>query len=465
MSRKSGHLSRRKLLGGVIAGPAAVPFVPSWAGAANMSQFDTADLRGTIDAGSQGLIAGTTDDQSRLLQAVLDRASEDGKPVFLPPGIYLVSNITLPENTRITGVPGATRLAYSGGGHFLMSRNASHVELTGLVLDGQNRAVDEYAGATLSISGAGLAVIDNCQIVGSLETGIRIDRSRGRIERTTVSGAMGLCGIYALENRGLSILNNQVGDCSNGGISIHRWQSGEDRTIVSGNRVFQIGATEGGTGQNGNGIKVFRADSVMVANNFVHDCAYSAIRANASSNIQVTGNHCARSGETAIHAEFAYNGAMIANNVVDGGASGISIANFRDGGRMAVCTGNLVRNIDAEPPNGGAGDFGSGISVEADATVTGNVIENIARFGLVLGWGPYLRDVVASSNVIRDAETGIYVSVVDGAANTVISDNVISGSRKGAIIGYLWDKPVTKDMGSGNNFGYRHLELERNRVG
>jgi uncharacterized secreted repeat protein (TIGR03808 family) len=132
---------------------------------------------------------------------------------------------------------------------------------------------------------------------------------------------------------------------------------------------------------------------------------------------------------------------------------------------MAVCSGNLVRNIRDSAPYGEPGEFGTGISVEADCSVTGNVVENIERFGMVIGWGPYLRDVVASSNVIRDADTGIYVSVVEGAASTVISDNVISGSSKGAIVGYRWNEPVTKDMGSGKNFGYRHLAIERNRVG
>ena len=41
------------------------------------------------------------------------------------------------------------------------------------------------------------------------------------------------------------------------------------------------------------------------------------IRANSASNVSVTGNQCFRSGETAIYAEFAFEGALIGDNVID----------------------------------------------------------------------------------------------------------------------------------------------------
>jgi hypothetical protein len=72
-----------------------------------------------------------------------------------------------------------------------------------------------------------------------------------------------------------------VRDCANGGILVHRWSVGEDATIVARNRVMRIAARAGGTGQNGNGINIFRAGNVMVTDNHVSDCAFSAIRANS----------------------------------------------------------------------------------------------------------------------------------------------------------------------------------------
>ncbi|TIR78362.1 MAG: TIGR03808 family TAT-translocated repetitive protein, partial [Mesorhizobium sp.] len=79
----------------------------------------------------------------------------------------------------------------------------------------------------------------------------------------------------------------------------------------------------------------FRAGNVIISANVVSDCAFSAIRANSSSNLQITGNTCSRSGETGIYSEFSFEGAILSNNLVDGAANGISIVNFNEGGRMA----------------------------------------------------------------------------------------------------------------------------------
>lgn len=459
------RINRRHLL----AGLAGVPIL----GASNIASaqstseklpFSLADLRGTANANELGLRPGTIDDQSRLLQDILDRANKEDKPVFLPPGNYFVSNLLLPPRTRLMGVPGASRLIYSGNGHLLLAENAAHIELTGLVIDGANRGLHSYAEAAVRMNNVDHLVIDNCQIMGSIEKGIQVDRSKGRIERNRISGAGGDCGIYAFENRGLLIANNEITDCVNGGILVHRWTMGEDGTIVSGNRISRIGAGNGGTGQWGNGINVFRAGNVMVSNNHISDCAFSAIRSNAGNDVQITGNTCLRSGETAIYSEFEFNGAVISNNIINGGGRGISIANFLQGGRLAVVSGNLIRNINTPSPYKDDDHLWfEGISVEADTVVTGNVIEDAQNFGLILGWGPYLRDLVVTSNVIRGSKTGIAVSVVEGSGPTHIADNTITGASLGAVVGYRWKDAVTGELAGTEQSGFQHLTVERNR--
>ena len=62
--------------------------------------------------------------------------------------------------------------------------------------------------------------------------------------------------------------------------------------------------------------------------------------------------------------------------------------------------------------------------------MTGNVIEAAPTFGIGLGWGPYLRNVIASNNIIRDAGEGIAVSVVKGAGSTSITGNIIDRAKK-----------------------------------
>jgi uncharacterized secreted repeat protein (TIGR03808 family) len=179
---------------------------------------------------------------------------------------------------------------------------------------------------------------------------------------------------------------------------------------------MRISARAGGTGQNGNGINIFRAGNVMVTNNHVSDCAFSAIRANQASNIQIVSNQAIRSGETAIYAEFSFEGAVIASNLIDGGTVGISVANFNEGGRLASLTGNIIRNLSTKGPYPAEhAGFGIGIAIEADAAVSGNVIEGAPKWGVLMGWGPFLRSVNFTGNTIRNSGAGVAVSVVEGA--------------------------------------------------
>ena len=456
-------LDRRRLLG-FAAGAAMFSLVPGKAAAAKASGAKSSSRTGGIDPGDFGVRPSATDDQSKAFGKMLKAASDANQPIVLPPGTYIVSGLILPPRVRLAGTAGATRLIHGGGGPFLSGENADHVEFSGLVFDGANQYLGESVSGLLDLRSVKTLSIDNCQVNGASKNGIALQRAAGRIERCFISGAAD-AGIWSVDGAGLSISGNSVIDCANGGILVHRRQTAEDGTMVTANRISRIAARNGGTGQNGNGINVFRAGGVLVSGNVVADCAFSAIRANSGSNVQITGNSCLRSGETALYSEFTFEGAVIANNVVDGAANGISIVNFNEGGRMATCSGNIVRNLSTTgpyPPE--VGGFGIGIGVEADTTVSGNIVENAPLYGMQLGWGPYLRNVVATGNVIRNAGTGIAVSVVEGAGSAIIADNIIDGVTNGAIIGHRWAKPATGDLAQSGTSGYPHLVIERNRA-
>jgi len=425
-----------------------------------------ASLRGSIDATRHGISPGSHDDQSRTLQRILDKASKEDKPVFLPPGTYVVSNIELPSRTRLTGISGTSRILYGGGGTLLSGTGCDLVEIEGITLDGSNRPFNDNFGGLLHIRSCPRVVIDNCELIGSMGSGATLEACGGRVERTRISGASGVAGLYSVNAIGLAIQNNTVADCANGGILVHRWKIGADNSIVTNNRVERIAAKGGGTGQRGNGINLFRTDGVIVSGNHLSDCAFSGIRANSASNVQITGNTCLRSGETAIYSEFAFQGSVIANNIVDGGTMGVSIANFNEGGRLAVCANNLIRNLKINGPYPAeVAGFGIGIAVEADTSVTGNVVEGAPQFGILLGWGPYLRNVLVSNNIIREARIGIAVSVVEGAGTTSIANNLIHAAKSGAIVGHRWKEAVTGDLVAAEGQPFPHLTVERNRVG
>jgi len=457
-------ISRRTALT-MIAGAAAAGAMPGRALPASQG-FPAIDLRGSIDAGAHGVSPDGGDKQSRKLAEVIAKAARQNMPVFLPPGNYPVSNLDLPEGTRITGVPGASRLVYSGGGRMLRADGARRIELSNIVIDGAGRRLDEQSPALVQIRGVGEIVIDNCEVVGAGKTAVQLERSGGRIERSRISGAAEY-GLYAVDSTGLSITGNTVFDCGNGGILVHRRSKGADGTIVSGNRISRIGATNGGTGQYGNAINLFRAGNVIVTGNQISQSAFSAIRANSASNAQIANNTCLASGETAIYAEFAFEGAMVLGNIVDGAANGISVVNFNEGGRLATVANNIIRNLAPTGPYVlDEAIFGVGISVEADTAVTGNVIEMVPLWGMALGFGPYLRNVLASNNIVRQAKIGCAVTVVEGAGNALISGNLFEAVRDGAVIGHRWKTPSTAELGRGDSQaqGFKHLTIENNRI-
>jgi len=235
---------------------------------------------------------------------------------------------------------------------------------------------------------------------------------------------------------------------------------------VTDNRIEDIANKSGGSGEHGNAINIFRAGNVIVRGNRIKNAAFSAVRGNAASNLQIVGNTCTGLGEVALYAEFSFEGALIADNIVDGAALGVSVTNFNKGGRLAVVQGNIIRNlVDRRPPGTDPNDIaGVGIGIEADTAVNGNVIENAPNVGIAAGWGAYLRDVSITANVIRKADFGITVSVAPGAGAAVIANNLISDVRSGAIVGMEWKKAVTGDLAKDGAAHYAHLSIVGNQV-
>ena len=420
---------------------------------------------GMLNASTEGFAPNRDADQSKQLQAILEKASAKRIPIFVEPGRYQVSNIRLPDFVSLNAVRGTVVVEYADGQHFILSEGSSHIDINGLVFDGKDRPQAQYAESCLHIEQTKHVQIENCEIVNANNVCLTLLDCSGRVTANRISKAHGECGILGMKNSGMEIANNVVSECDNGGIVVSRWERGADNTIITGNRISAIAATKGGTGQWGNGINTYQADGVLISNNHVSDCTLSAIRSNSCSNVQIIGNTCLRSGETGIYSEFAFQGANIANNLVDGAAVGISVANFNEGGRLSTVTGNIVRNINDEIPYENPGQhYGIGISVEADTVVSANVVDTAKLFGLQLGWGPYLRNVIANGNVIREAGNGIYVSVVDGIGEVIISDNIMSKINGHGIAGYQWHDLVTKDITDRDGVHLDVISLSGNRL-
>ncbi|MEP3233430.1 MAG: TIGR03808 family TAT-translocated repetitive protein [Hyphomicrobiales bacterium] len=448
-------------LGAVLTTPAyALPLIQP------LSAFDATALPdNVIQAQSNGVTPGSPDDQTEAFQKLLNISAERDAPVFLPGGVYKVSKLNFPRRTRLIGVPGSTRLAFTGIGYLAKAERVDLIHIHGIIFDGLSFPLSEEGQGLLTVNTVRDLRLSSCDFVGSGLHGVDLVGAKGTIRdcrfRKIVDTA-----IFSKQSRGITITDNDIADCGNGGILVHRFTTGEDGSVVTNNRIVGIKSTNGGTGQWGNGVNIYQAHGVMVANNRIADCAFSSVRVNAGHNVQIVGNNCSRSGETAIYGEFTFEGAVVANNIIDGGTIGVSLANFNEGGRLATVSGNIIRNLTNKLPYKNPSDFkpGIGIYAEADTIINANAIENTPQAGIHVGWGEFCRDVIVSNNVVRAVPWGVTASVVKGSRNVLVRDNVFSEISQQAVTGFEWIKPVTRELVGARRTGYNHLSVSGNRV-
>jgi uncharacterized secreted repeat protein (TIGR03808 family) len=457
-------ISRRALLGTALfgtvsgfAGPASAQ-----AGKGQPAPVPLGSLG--LEASHYGLRPGSSDDQSRILQAALLEAMKREAPLLLAPGRYRIANVVLPEGARLIGVPGATQLIAAQAGPLLIGRRIKRAALSGLVLDGLDIRTNQRLGLAAIDEVAELSLSD-CEFANAGSVGLTLNRAGGRIERSRFR-SMRDAALFSLDSRGLTVEANAVEDCGNNGIQIWRSQAGDDQSLVRGNRISRVRNDAGGDGPNGNGISLFRAGGVVIEGNMLRDCALTFIRNNSGSGVQMLGNQGRRCGETGLFSEFAFEGVVMSGNLIEDCAQGASITNLDHGGRLAVFANNIIRNAQKGlAPKGKELIGGSGVHVEAEAAVTGNVIETASEIGIALGWSWGMRNLVATGNMIRKTGIGIAVSLVPKERNALIANNLISEAKLGAVLGTEYGRIVTGDLTRGEDRRAAGVRVENNAVG
>lgn len=452
-------INRRHLIGASAAGAAgALAMSPDAARAAPLTS-----VLGR-DATQYGVRPGSPDDQTKALQRAIDEAARAQVPLALPPGAYRTGMLRLQNGSQLVGVRGATKLVFNGGASMFQGEGTNSIGLSGITFDGSGIPLPTRRGLVHCIGGRDIRIAD-CEIAGSGGNGIWFENVSGDISGNIITRTA-TTAIVSFDAQGLLVSRNTILGTNDNGIEILRTTIGDDGSQVFDNRIEDIKAGPGGSGQYGNAINAFRAGNVIVRGNRIRNCDYSAVRGNSASNIQISGNSVSDVREVALYSEFAFEGAVIANNTVDRAALGVSVCNFNEGGRIAVVQGNIIRNLLPKRPIGTApdDDAGIGIYVEADTSVSGNVIENAPSFGIIAGWGKYLRDVVISGNVIRNAFVGVGVSVAPGAGTAVVNGNMISETPRGAVVGLDHARAVTPDLSTEGAQRFAQVVIGTNAV-
>jgi uncharacterized secreted repeat protein (TIGR03808 family) len=371
-------------------------------------------------------LAQTEGDAAPSLQRAINEARLSGRAVMIPAGATPVSHLRITGDARLVGAGRTSRLVALGPGPMLAIEGADSVSIENIAFDGAARAPGGEAGLIEARDVANLTLID-CAVERAQGYGVRLERCGGRVERSSFR-ALAQSALMSLDATGLTIADNSIDDCGANGLQIWRSAPGYDGAVVRDNRLRRI-----------------RAGGVACRGNVIREAAFSAIRFNSSPDALIANNSCFDAGETAIYVEFAFEGAVVSSNMVDGASTGVSVTNFDQGGRLATVVGNVLRNLIRPLPQGGE-NAGVGIHVEVATEVSGNAVDAATFAGLSLGYGVGLGDVVATDNILSDCGFGIAVSVAPGAGGATIRGNRIVRARRGAIVGMEWDRVAAPDL-------------------
>jgi uncharacterized secreted repeat protein (TIGR03808 family) len=170
-----------------------------------------------IPAPDFGVTPGSGIDQTAALQHAIDEARRADMPLFLPPGRYEISRLSLATGARLIGVAGATRLVSHTSGSLMAAAGAGHVSVRGIVFDGAG--IGGGPDALVRLADVRRAEITDCEIIGSAGSGIDLANCGGRIAGNRFSG-MARVAIHSLDGSELDILDNEIAGCGDNGIRV-----------------------------------------------------------------------------------------------------------------------------------------------------------------------------------------------------------------------------------------------------
>lgn len=392
------------------------------------------------------------------LQSVFDYARNQGRPLFFQPGVYDAGPTTVlaanggGKPLFVEALPGTVTFRFTGGATFLKVEGQSRVFFQSVTFDGQNLALSDYVfdrKAFIAVGGNAKDVIfRDCNLLNSPGIGLYVCQS-AEVEIRSCFIGLHSTGIWS-ENAKITAENNRIQNISNNGISIWRDTNTGDSSTIAGNSIIGIESAAGGTGQNGNGISVFRAIGVTMNDNKIFNTKYSAIRCNGGGSSNISNNNIYNTREVAIFVEAPgagtdLTGSVVSGNHIDVCGCGIIVGNsgqFGDGvSRSVVVEGNRISNITDNPiPDPGyfpPSTIGNGIVVEQDCVVSGNLIDGAARVGIQAGINTACRDLVITGNLVRNAPIGVGVSnnaVTEANRNVVVSGNIVRGANIGGVV-------------------------------
>lgn len=382
------------------------------------------------------------------LQTVIDAARSAELPLFLRAGTFLSDKIDITPSSGggnslyMWAVPGTVTIQLQQDDDYLLGIDSvGRVRVTGITFDGAGRNLTASTNpGLLRIEGSSAAdfLIADCEVVNSSKNGISVlGVGNGTIARNRIE----LCdtAIVTLDSV-TQIEDNTINWMNNNGIMVWTSTLTGNGTVIKNNFIQGIENDDGGTGQYGNGINIYRAGNVKILSNTIYTAKYSAIRLNAASDCYISENYCWNLRESAIfleapgEGENLYGGIVTGNSISTAG-NGISVANsglYGDGvargvvvsnNRIVAITRNSINDPGYTPPVTG----GFGIAVEGRCEVCGNLLDEVEGPGITLGVNDAAENLSAVGNLIYNASMSIAYSANSAAGPLLIVGNLMRG--------------------------------------
>lgn len=314
---------------------------------------------GAIDAKNYGTVGNGTTNDTKALQAAADAAS--GKTLYIEPGTYLTSGLTINGPTQILA-NGVTFKAASGASMLLEIQKSTTV--TGIDLDGNGTGTGgiHIPGiSNVTVSGCHLNNIKNDPAVDIS------DSSNVTISGCSITGSGG-DAIDILNTTNSKFLNNTVTNSGGHGME---WWGGDSANPQGPNGVSGL-TFDGNTVTNSTGgaaIWGSMGQDITITNNSVTECGDVCIDPEGGTNIKIQNNHVHNGDNGGITVFYGATYVEISNNTVvqdSGYGNGIMIYGTFTSKNISILNNNVTTN-------GSDGIF-TLHGVLSNSTITGNTI-------------------------------------------------------------------------------------------
>ena len=372
---------------------------------------------------------GSTDDTAAI-QAAL---SSGAGTVHLPSGVCIVSKVTVPSDTTLTGQGAKSELRRRAGassGAVVTATGAARVTIANLTVNG-NAAGATGVDSNVFITGSYDVTIDNVRAVNSLLHGVSIQSSTDKANHTisairnSTIQSTAQYGIEAQDTGRIVIEGNRIAKSASHGILVYGTAANaiQNATIV-GNVVVDAG---------GSGIAIPfvsrgtattpGVEELTVTGNTVESSAMNGYVIQGR-RATVTGNAASRNGAAIYHQGFVVNVlsvTMTGNTATRNAGVGIDFGDCK----RVIASANLVEEN---------GIIGIEVNSTEDFAITGNMLinnnqvsgagEDAAGIDVHLGTGGYpfvgnsVNGVIAD-NIVRSGPSQSYGIRVDGTAGNL----------------------------------------------